>query len=84
MYSSAHIWSSSRLVAHGFLDEMEDGIHVGKMSLDWDTQILLNLYCNSNLDFNDGTCCKAAESVTLMQLIVLAVLVTRLNSCLLF
>jgi len=84
MFSSVQIWSSSRLVAHGFLDEMEDGIHAGESVLGWDTQILLNMYCNKHLSFNDGTCCTTAKQTTLIQVVVLAALITRYHSLILF
>jgi len=38
-HSSAQLWSSSRLVAQGNLEESEDGIHLGPLALKHDTQV---------------------------------------------
>lgn len=77
MYSSVHIWSSSRLVAQGFLDDMADGIHTGELAMDWDSQILYNMYCNRQLRLHDASCCMSADQATLLQVVVLAILATR-------
>ena len=37
-------------------------------------QILLNLYCNDHLNFNDGTCCNSREAVTMTQIATFAAL----------
>ena len=31
------------------------------------TQMLLNLVCNDNMNFNDGTCCKSSDKPTSLQ-----------------
>ena len=31
------------------------------------TQMLLNLVCNDNMNFNDGTCCKSSDRPTSLQ-----------------
>jgi N-acetylneuraminate 9-O-acetyltransferase len=73
-HSRAELWSSSRLVAQGHLQESEDGLHLGPLVLRHDTQILLNMYCNDHMNFNDGTCCSAAESSTTLQIVSFAAL----------
>ncbi|GAB6019038.1 hypothetical protein CHUAL_000666 [Chamberlinius hualienensis] len=71
--SEVHIWSSSRLVSQGYnLEDSEDGIHIGKVALKYDLQILLNMYCNDQMNFNDGTCCSSAETITYLQIITLS------------
>uniref|UniRef100_T1INP0 Cas1p 10 TM acyl transferase domain-containing protein n=1 Tax=Strigamia maritima TaxID=126957 RepID=T1INP0_STRMM len=70
--SAVHIWSSSRLVSQGYNLDSEDGLHIGKIALNSDTQILLNLYCNDPMNYNDGTCCSRAEPITTLQIISLS------------
>ena len=33
--------------------------------------MLLNLVCNDNMNFNDGTCCKSSDRPTSLQAIIL-------------
>ncbi|GFG40632.1 hypothetical protein Cfor_06669 [Coptotermes formosanus] len=73
-HSSAQLWSSSRLVAQGNLEESQDGIHLGPLALKHDTQILLNMYCNDHMNFNDGTCCSSAEPYTTLQVVTFSIL----------
>jgi len=75
--SSVHIWSSSRLLASGFLSSMSDGLHVSAAALQWDSQILLNMYCNDHMNFNDGTCCTSVEPASVVQLVLLLVFTAR-------
>jgi len=77
LMSSVHIWSSSRLLASGFLSGMLDGIHVSPAALSWDSQILLNMFCNDRMNFNDGTCCTSVEPASVVQLAMLLVLSAR-------
>ncbi|KAJ9581661.1 hypothetical protein L9F63_023160, partial [Diploptera punctata] len=73
-HSAAQLWSSARLVAQGNLEEMQDGIHQGPLALKHDTQILLNMYCNDHMNFNDGTCCSSAEPYTTLQVVTFSIL----------
>ena len=50
----------SRLV-EGTLDSMEDGYHISKLAQSKSTQMILNLVCNDNMNFNDGSCCKSSD-----------------------
>jgi len=77
LLSSVHIWSSSRLLASGFLSTMLDGLHVSSAALSWDSQILLNMYCNDHMNFNDGTCCTSVEAASVVQLAMLLVFTAR-------
>ncbi|XP_069937480.1 N-acetylneuraminate (7)9-O-acetyltransferase-like, partial [Cherax quadricarinatus] len=72
--TKVHIWSSSRLVAQGSIGGFSDGIHAGEVAIKYDTQILMNLYCNDHLNFNDGTCCNSREAVTVTQIATFAAL----------
>ena len=81
LVSSAHIWTSSRLLASGFLSSMSDGLHLGATALSWDAQILLNLYCNDHVKFDDGTCCTSVERASVVQLALLLVFVARFVCC---
>ncbi|XP_059174219.1 N-acetylneuraminate 9-O-acetyltransferase-like isoform X2 [Physella acuta] len=69
--SSAHLWSSSRLVAQGLKKEefSTDGLHLRKKALEIDTQMLINMYCNNDMNHNDGTCCNTPERATTLQII---------------
>lgn len=76
--NTVHVWSSARLVAQGFTDiitdtNTNDGLQIDSNSLKFSIQILLNLYCNDHMNYNDGTCCSDPEKATAIQLIVLIV-----------
>nr|XP_023014040.1 N-acetylneuraminate 9-O-acetyltransferase [Leptinotarsa decemlineata] len=73
-YSSADVWWSLRLVGQGMILESPDGIHLAQRPLRHDTQILLNMYCNDNMNFNDGTCCSSVETRTTLQIVTFAIL----------
>ena len=47
----------------------QDGIHLSDTVLKLDAQILLNMYCNNHMNYNDGTCCSDGEPVTVLQII---------------
>ena len=70
--SGVEIWWSSRLLAKGRLDKSVDGFHPSHHALALDTQILLNMYCNDYMNYNDGTCCWSAEPYTMLQVITAA------------
>ncbi|KAJ8956961.1 hypothetical protein NQ317_006732 [Molorchus minor] len=72
--SAAHLWWSKRLVGQGMVTESPDGIHLAKKALKHDTQILLNMYCNDYMNFNDGTCCSSVETRTTLQIVTFAIL----------
>lgn len=73
-YTETHIWSSSKHIAYGLMDEMVDGYRLGPLALKHDVQILLNMYCNDYMNYNDGTCCSSAEPYTTLQIVTYAVL----------
>ncbi|XP_012941606.2 N-acetylneuraminate 9-O-acetyltransferase [Aplysia californica] len=68
--SSVTLWSSSRLVAQGFKKELsDDGLHIQKRPLEIDITMLLNMYCNNDMNHDDGTCCNTSERATTLQII---------------
>lgn len=66
--NNLNIWRSGTQVAYGLLDEMKDG-KLGPIALKHDIQIILNMYCNDNMNYNDGTCCSTSETYTILQII---------------
>lgn len=76
-YSGVQIWSSSKHIANGLLDEAIDGWQIGKLAAQHDIQTLLNMYCNDYMNFNDGSCCSSAEPYTVLQIITYAVFGVR-------
>lgn len=71
-YSGVHIWSSSRSISEGLIDEAIDGWQLSKLAAQHDIQILLNMYCNDYMNYNDGSCCSSAEPYTVLQIITYA------------
>lgn len=69
-YSNVNIWRSGTQIAYGLLDEMKEGFKLGPIALKHDIQILLNMYCNDNMNYNDGTCCSTSENYTILQIII--------------
>lgn len=67
--SSVNIWESSFQIANGLLNEDIDGYKLNSLSLRHDIQILLNMYCNDYMNYNDGTCCSSSEPYTILQII---------------
>lgn len=76
-YSGVQIWSSSKQIASGLLDEAIDGWHLSKLAAQHDIQTLLNMYCNDYMNFNDGSCCSSAEPYTILQIITYSVFGVR-------
>ncbi|KAF5272738.1 hypothetical protein FQA39_LY07765 [Lamprigera yunnana] len=73
-YSAAELWWSARLVAQEMVSQSYDGVHLTKRALQHDTQILLNMYCNDYMNFNDGSCCSSTESYTMLQIVTFSFL----------
>ncbi|XP_056631791.1 N-acetylneuraminate 9-O-acetyltransferase [Diorhabda sublineata] len=73
-HSAADLWWSTCLVGKGMLQDSPDGIHLAERPRKHNTQILLNLYCNDNMNFNDGTCCSSVEPRTTLQIVTFAVM----------
>ena len=59
--------------------------HPTLFSFPQDSQMLLNMYCNNDMNHNDGTCCNSTEQTTTLQLITgIGFLVWYDTICLLF
>ncbi|XP_063827945.1 N-acetylneuraminate 9-O-acetyltransferase [Ostrinia nubilalis] len=69
-HSSAKIWSSTRLVASGAASD--DGASLSNTALRHSAQLLLNMFCNDHMNFNDGSCCASPEPHTPLQLLTIA------------
>ncbi|KAJ0178071.1 hypothetical protein K1T71_005894 [Dendrolimus kikuchii] len=69
-HSAAKIWSSPRLVWSGATPE--DGISISETALRHSAQILLNMFCNDHMNFNDGSCCAQPEPYTQLQILTFA------------
>lgn len=50
-----------------------DGLLLSPTALKHDTQILLNMYCNDHMNFNDGTCCSSVEPYTVLQVVTFSI-----------
>lgn len=72
-YADGQIWSSARRIAAGLVGENVAGWRLSGLALRHDTQILLNMYCNDNMNYNDGSCCSSAEPYTGLQIVTYAV-----------
>ena len=72
--SKVVLWSSLYRLSEGTLDSMEDGLHMSGLALSKATQMILNLVCNDNMNFNDGSCCKSSDRPTSLQVIAFSVL----------
>lgn len=72
-YSGANVWESSSHIANGLLANAADGYQLSPLGLRHDIQIILNMYCNDYMNYNDGTCCSSAEPYTVIQIISYAV-----------
>lgn len=73
-YSDGDIWSSGKLIAAGLIDEVVTGYKISPRALKHNLQILLNMYCNDNMNYNDGTCCSSSEPYTILQIVTYAIL----------
>jgi hypothetical protein len=73
-YTEAELWRSLKLVGEGMISESPDGIYLAPRPLQYDIQILLNMYCNDYMNFNDGTCCSSMEQYTMLQVVTFAIL----------
>ncbi|CAF4926844.1 unnamed protein product [Pieris macdunnoughi] len=69
-HSATKMWNSPRLAASGATSP--DGMSLSATALRHSTQILLNMFCNDHMNFNDGTCCAQPEPCTQLQLMTFA------------
>lgn len=66
-HSAAKIWNSARLVA-----EEGGDISLSPTALRHSAQVLLNMFCNDHMNFNDGSCCAEPEPYTQLQIVTFA------------
>ncbi|XP_034831379.1 N-acetylneuraminate (7)9-O-acetyltransferase [Maniola hyperantus] len=69
-HSDTKIWDSPRLASAAA--SSGDGLSISPTALRHSAQILLNMFCNDHMNFNDGTCCAQPEPCTQLQLLTFA------------
>ncbi|XP_045450859.1 N-acetylneuraminate 9-O-acetyltransferase [Melitaea cinxia] len=69
-HSAIKLWNSPRLAAAAA--SSTDGLSISPTALKHSAQILLNMYCNDHMNFNDGSCCAEPEPCTPLQLLTFA------------
>ena len=67
--SKVLLWSSIYGLAEGTMDQMTDGFHISHLAASKASQMVLNLLCNDNMNFNDGSCCKSSDRPSSLQVI---------------
>ncbi|XP_022830222.1 N-acetylneuraminate 9-O-acetyltransferase [Spodoptera litura] len=66
-HSAAKIWKSALLVS------AEGGVELSGAALRHCAQLLLNMFCNDHMNYNDGSCCAQPEPHTQLQLLTFAI-----------
>eukprot|EP00095_Tigriopus_kingsejongensis_P006689 maker-scaffold25_size650667-snap-gene-1.20 protein:Tk06689 transcript:maker-scaffold25_size650667-snap-gene-1.20-mRNA-1 annotation:"conserved hypothetical protein" len=66
--SRVTLWESVPSLVQEFINELTDGIHLPIPALHQAILMLLNLQCNDNMNFHDGSCCKSSDSPTSLQI----------------
>lgn len=72
-YSDAIVWKSAWHISNGLVDSAIEGYRVCSLGLKHQVQILLNMYCNDYMNYNDGSCCSSSEPYTNLQIVSYAV-----------
>ena len=72
-YSEASVWKSAWHISNGLVDQAIEGYRLCSLGLRHQVQILLNMYCNDSMNYNDGSCCSSAEPYTNLQIVSYAV-----------
>lgn len=72
-YTDATVWEAAWQISNGLVDTAVDGYKLCALGLKHYTQLLLNMYCNDYMNYNDGSCCSSAEPYTLLQIVTYAV-----------
>uniref|UniRef100_W8BGX7 CAS1 domain-containing protein 1 n=1 Tax=Ceratitis capitata TaxID=7213 RepID=W8BGX7_CERCA len=73
-YSDVIVWKSAWQIAYGLVDSAMEGFRLSDLGLRHEVQILINMYCNDYMNYNDGTCCASAEPYTNLQIVSFAIL----------
>ncbi|XP_060664833.1 N-acetylneuraminate 9-O-acetyltransferase [Drosophila nasuta] len=71
-YTDASVWESAWHIANGLLDNAIDGYRLSAHGQRLEVQLLWNMYCNDQMNYNDGTCCSSAEPHTTLQIVAYA------------
>ncbi|XP_064556342.1 N-acetylneuraminate 9-O-acetyltransferase [Drosophila montana] len=71
-YTDARVWESAWHIANGLLDNAIDGHRLSAHGQRLEVQLLWNMYCNDQMNYNDGTCCSSAEPYTSLQIVAYA------------
>ncbi|EDV95368.1 N-acetylneuraminate 9-O-acetyltransferase [Drosophila grimshawi] len=71
-YTDATIWESADHIANGLVDNALDGHRLSAHGQRLQVQLLWNMYCNDQMNYNDGTCCSSAEPHTSLQIVAYA------------
>lgn len=71
-YTDANVWESADHIAHGLLDTAIDGYRLSAHGQRLQVQLLWNMYCNDQMNYNDGTCCSSSEPHTTLQIVAFA------------
>ncbi|CAB3222074.1 unnamed protein product [Arctia plantaginis] len=70
-HSAAKIWNSARLVSERGGEGSGD-VTLSPTALRHAAQLLLNMFCNDHMNFNDGSCCAEPEPYTQLQILTFA------------
>jgi len=73
-HSRFQVWFSAHQITEGLGLWSKDGMHIDPVALKHQLQVLLNIYCNNWMAFDDGTCCRSAEPTTTLQMVTLFIL----------
>lgn len=71
-YTDVNVWESADHIAHGLLDTAIDGYRLSAHGQRLQVQLLWNMYCNDQMNYNDGTCCSSSEPHTTLQIVAFA------------
>ncbi|EDW06193.1 N-acetylneuraminate 9-O-acetyltransferase [Drosophila mojavensis] len=71
-YTDASVWESAWHIANGLLDTAVEGHRLSAHGQRLEVQLLWNMYCNDQMNYNDGTCCSSAEQHTSLQIVAYA------------
>lgn len=71
-YTDASVWESAGHIANGLLDNAIEGHRLSAHGQRLEVQLLWNMYCNDQMNYNDGTCCSSAEPHTSLQIVAYA------------
>ncbi|EDW66428.2 LOW QUALITY PROTEIN: uncharacterized protein Dvir_GJ15558 [Drosophila virilis] len=71
-YTDASVWESAGHIANGLWDNAIEGHRLSAHGQRLEVQLLWNMYCNDQMNYNDGTCCSSAEPHTSLQIVAYA------------